>query len=149
MEDNTELFVKEYIKKYVEQEIKKERELEHPVGSFYISEVDTNPKEVFGFGTWEQIEGKFLLGADSEHIVKSTGGNLKNKHQHYQTVSFDSNLVYMSTTPTRTRVVSNKNGAVLAPTQIGNFQKREDSTYEEEIDITPPFYAVNIWRRRS
>ena len=45
----------------------------YPVGSIYMSANNTNPGTVFG-GTWQQIQGKFLLGASSGHAAGSTGG---------------------------------------------------------------------------
>lgn len=45
----------------------------HPVGSIFISAENTSPASLFG-GVWEQIGGKFLLGADSTHAAGSTGG---------------------------------------------------------------------------
>ena len=44
-----------------------------PIGYIYMSTVNTNPQTFFG-GTWEKIEGKFLLGASAEYPVGSTGG---------------------------------------------------------------------------
>lgn len=35
----------------------------YPVGAIYMSTVATDPATLFGFGTWERITGKFLLGA--------------------------------------------------------------------------------------
>lgn len=35
----------------------------YPVGAIYMSTVATDPATLFGFGTWERIAGKFLLGA--------------------------------------------------------------------------------------
>jgi hypothetical protein len=35
----------------------------YPVGSVYISTVDKTPADLFGFGTWERIEGRFLLSS--------------------------------------------------------------------------------------
>ena len=46
----------------------------YPVGSIYMSMVETNPSVLFGFGTWEQVKGRFLLGADSSFKVGDTGG---------------------------------------------------------------------------
>lgn len=48
-------------------------DLIYPVGSFYISWKSTNPATLFG-GTWEQIQGKFLLGRSSSYPAGSIGG---------------------------------------------------------------------------
>lgn len=45
----------------------------YPVGSIYLSVNSTNPGTLFG-GTWEAIEGRFLVAADSTFIAGSTGG---------------------------------------------------------------------------
>lgn len=45
----------------------------YPVGSIYISVNSTNPGELFG-GTWEQIQGRFLLGQGSGYSAGATGG---------------------------------------------------------------------------
>lgn len=48
-------------------------ERDHPVGSLYISENATSPAELYG-GTWERIEGKFIMGASDTYPAGSTGG---------------------------------------------------------------------------
>lgn len=48
-----------------------------PVGHIYISGVATNPATLLGFGTWTQIEGKFLVGVsttDTDFDLDDTGG---------------------------------------------------------------------------
>ena len=45
----------------------------YPVGSIYMSVIDTNPALLFG-GTWEQIQGRFLLAASTGYPNGSTGG---------------------------------------------------------------------------
>lgn len=48
---------------------------EHPVGSYYTSDKDTEPSKIFGFGTWERVKGVVLLGADEEtYPAGSEGG---------------------------------------------------------------------------
>ena len=48
---------------------------EHPVGSYYTSDKDTEPAEIFGFGTWERVKGVVLLGADEDlYPAGSEGG---------------------------------------------------------------------------
>ena len=56
-------------------------EVIYPVGSIYMSTNSTSPATLFGFGTWERIEGKFLLGATdggtgsgASYIAGTTGG---------------------------------------------------------------------------
>ena len=46
----------------------------YPVGAIYISAVATDPKTLFGFGVWEQIQDRFLLSAGSSYTVGSVGG---------------------------------------------------------------------------
>lgn len=45
----------------------------YPVGSIYMSVNSTNPENLFG-GTWEELQGRFLLGRSSSHSAGSTGG---------------------------------------------------------------------------
>lgn len=52
----------------------------HPVGSYYTSEVATDPATLFG-GTWTRVKGKFIVGVDeadtTDHdwdAVNKTGG---------------------------------------------------------------------------
>lgn len=54
----------------------------YPVGSIYMNVNSTNPGTLFG-GTWEQIQGKFLLGMSSSYPAGSSGGEAK----HTLTVS--------------------------------------------------------------
>ena len=49
-------------------------DLIYPVGAVYISVNDVYPGIVFG-GTWQQIQGKFLLGASEDYELGSTGGS--------------------------------------------------------------------------
>ena len=46
----------------------------YPVGSIYMSISSVNPSTLFG-GTWQKIEGRFLLAASSSYEVGSTGGS--------------------------------------------------------------------------
>lgn len=45
----------------------------YPIGSIYMNVNSTNPRTLFG-GTWEQIQGKFLLGMSSSYPAGSQGG---------------------------------------------------------------------------
>ncbi|EAY12962.1 hypothetical protein TVAG_405080 [Trichomonas vaginalis G3] len=66
-------------------------EMIYPIGSIYTSMNSTNPADVFGFGTWQQITDRFLYCANSS---KQTGGSKKIKeanlppHKHTGTTNF-------------------------------------------------------------
>ena len=49
-------------------------EVVYPVGAIYLSAVSTDPGVLFGFGTWEQIQDRFLLAAGSIYSAGATGG---------------------------------------------------------------------------
>lgn len=49
-------------------------DLIYPVGAIYMSASSTNPANLFG-GTWEEIQGKFLLARDGNHAAGTTGGS--------------------------------------------------------------------------
>lgn len=49
----------------------------YPVGAIYISTNATDPQIALGFGTWEKITGRFIIGADGpsgQYKPASTGG---------------------------------------------------------------------------
>ena len=54
-------------------------DLTYPIGSIYMSTSSTDPSLLFG-GTWEAIQGKFLIGANSTYSAGSTGGNASHSH---------------------------------------------------------------------
>lgn len=45
----------------------------YPIGSYYWSERDTSPENMFG-GRWKKIEGRFLFASNPNHYVGQTGG---------------------------------------------------------------------------
>lgn len=57
-----------------------------PVGSIYITVSEDNPSTIFG-GTWEKIEGKFLIGASTSYKVSTTGGSSSHTHTNSNTGS--------------------------------------------------------------
>lgn len=52
----------------------------YPIGSFYVTESTANPAALFGFGRWEKIEDKFLIGASRNTPIKSSGGSKTHSH---------------------------------------------------------------------
>lgn len=162
----------------------------YPVGSIYMSVNDTNPSTLFG-GSWSKIEGRVLVGVDSDSAdyfqAGKTGGSREislttaNLPAHNHTFSGQSattsnngghvhqcgrndngNFVVNPSTATSStfgyqvatggaylgfQYGTNSAGAhthtLTAKGTIGN------TGSGTPIDIMPPYYTVNIWRRTA
>ena len=74
MSDESENAVEnKVIKEYIDNLIKQAKLDAHPIGSYYWSSASTAPSELFG-GTWEQVQGKFILAASEKYIAGVIGG---------------------------------------------------------------------------
>ena len=62
LENEQLFFLQQNILKYV-----------YPVGSIYISATSVNPSALFGVGSWQPIEGKFLIGAGGQYKAGEIG----------------------------------------------------------------------------
>lgn len=138
----------------------------HPVGSIYQTISPENPAVTFGGGTWERIEGKFIMGASDTYPAGSTGGSAT--HEHEYKLSFMWRLGALVGYPTsaiatynyKTQSWSNDNRKV----NDGQYTLANDgfsSTYDEKphgetysvagntasSSSIPPYYCVYIWRR--
>lgn len=125
-------------------------ERDHPVGSLYISENATSPAELYG-GTWERIEGMFIMGASDTYPAGSTGGSAT----HTQTIEEMSNHVHgygnqysgdahfsqwQFYIPDVTQITDaeGKNCAWSVTTSKGD---------DKPMNILNPYYSMYIWRR--
>ena len=128
----------------------------YPIGSIYMSVHSTSPASLFG-GTWEQLKGRFLLGAGDSYAAGGTGGEAEhtlNSHeipQHYH----DSYFLGLS-------------GTVDAPAYYAVFNQSAytynyAATTPNTLDVAstgrtggnqphnnmPPYLAVYMWKRVS
>ena len=53
----------------------------HPVGSLYISTVNTDPSTIFG-GSWERVKGKMIIGLDEDDTDFDTVGKVGGEKTH-------------------------------------------------------------------
>jgi microcystin-dependent protein len=100
-------------------------------------------------GTWEKIEGRFLLGSSSSHTLGSTGG----EENHTLTTSEIPSHTHGMTGVTDTAGTYNAWGVVTKYAFVVS-----GSTYIENTTAAggggshnnmPPYYTVNIWRRTA
>lgn len=62
------------------------------VGAYYFSDSSINPATRFGFGTWERVKGKFIVGldeADSDFNASGKVGGAKT-HSHTNNITINS-----------------------------------------------------------
>ena len=70
----------------LKEEIKKEiLQLSFPIGQPYITQTDTNPSTILGFGTWERVKGRVLIGLDEDDTNFNTIGKTGGETEHVLT----------------------------------------------------------------
>ena len=123
----------------------------YPVGSIYMSVNTVSPSVLFGFGVWEKIEDKFLLGSGTTYADGSTGGSADAvvvSHSHTYSRK------YVLTTDDNPVDKSSKAGE--SGTKVPNLLQSKGSIYRNEINNSgedgtgknmPPYIAVNMWMR--
>ena len=143
-----------------------------PVGSIYTTTNGTNPASLFGFGTWEQIPGRMILGVSGSHPVGQTGGEEAHTLSIAETPAHNHSRGSMNITG---HFVSddeclNVGGAfsignaypydatskTSGGARIINFNAANAWSGETSYvggngahNNMPPFYAAYIWRRRA
>ena len=76
------------LQKLIKADIKSKLELTFPIGSTYVTQENTNPNTILGFGTWERLKGKVCVGLDEDDAdeyfdeIGKEGGEKK----HTQTI---------------------------------------------------------------
>ena len=141
-------------------------DLIYPVGSFYISAKSTNPAILFG-GTWEQIQGRFLLGRSSSYPVGSMGGEATHTlttseipfHNHDIGQEGNTSMVL----PTDVAVDDSSHSQYVTTLQGGTSgwykssvawdgriaTRNQTSPYGQAHNNMPPYLSVYIWKRTA
>ena len=142
-------------------------DLIYPVGSIYMSVNSTSPEVLFG-GTWEQIQGRFLLGMSSSYPAGSSGGEATHKltsneipnHGHYLGQQGNSGRMLPTNNATEdpsheyyVTEVESSGSAYLKPNVTwggyliaGNLV---DTPYDQPHNNMPPYLSVYIWKRTA
>lgn len=142
----------------------------YPVGSIYMSTVSTNPATLLGFGTWEQINGRFLYCTTTS---KTTGGASSVSYTPAGTVgnhtltaneipAHSHSLVY----PNNGKEISLDTGGsayniswgsrglgggnlMAGNTGGGQAHNHGFSGTQATIDTMPPWFSVYCWHRTA
>ena len=139
----------------------------YPVGSIYMNVNSTNPGTLFG-GTWEQIQGRFLLGMSSSYPAGSQGGEaehtLKKKElpQFAGAINMRANTEDSNNVDIITNIGANMNlrqndvvwDGILSASP-GNSQKKnwqlsfDNGGQGKAHNNMPPYLSVYIWKRTA
>lgn len=144
-----------YSKAEVEAKIKEilaaQREEDLARIKFWVSDGHTSPASFIG-GTWERIEGKFIMGASDTYPAGSTGGNLQMilSPENIPAVGFviptndtQKNDIhvgkwdFMASVSQETTDGGRYHSGLYSSTNNGN----------SPVDILNPYYSMYIWRR--
>lgn len=134
----------------------------YPVGSIFQSVNATSPASLFG-GSWEKIEGRFLLGSSSKYDLGDTGG-ASEYTQTYSDLGYHNHAIYTNSDPItnagyKTVFNTAKYGDLLSWTNVyqitgsaitfspGVGNSEEKTT--KPMPIMPPYRVVNTWYRVS
>lgn len=140
----------------------------YPVGSIVYLDVPTNPADLWGVGTWERIQGRFLLAGNDEYeqyapgaiggaVTKTTSGHTHSLSSGYALInmSASSNGIFAQI---NTKVTSWKDnykhtvsGRASSSTDNTRATKLAGNTGSktDTVDVMPPYYAVYVWKRIS
>ena len=146
-----------YSKAEVEAKIKEilaaQREKDLARIKFWVSEDPTSPASFIG-GTWERIEGKFIMGASDTYPAGSTGGSAT----HTQTLSELANHIHNIkvanvndgeyTVPSNEWLLTYKDpGSKTNYLMTSSYVGLKSAGESNPMDILNPYYSMYIWRR--
>ena len=120
----------------------------YPIGSIYMNVNSTNPGTLFG-GTWEQIQGKFLLGMSSSYPAGSQGGEAS----HTLTVSEMPNHTHSIIGYSASGNDYSGSDADLSfnynNTMVGWSGRTASAGGNQAHNNMPPYISVYIWKRTA
>lgn len=132
----------------------------YPVGAIYISTISTSPHILFGFGTWQEINGQFLFAQNSAYPAGSVGGSDTHALTIDEMPSHNHSVTAISgTEATGFSCFAQANGYNVVSyyqtgTPHGNWYKLANlSTGNEggsqDFSIMPSYLSVYMWKRTA
>lgn len=121
----------------------------YPVGAIYISASETDPANLFGFGTWERVKDTFLLAAGDTYAAGSTGGEAEHTltvdemPSHTHNLNCNDGLIsdYLGGSGADYGIGQNGESTAVA---IGSITATGGSQPHNNM---PPYLAVYVWKR--
>ena len=127
----------------------------YPIGSYYWSEKNTSPEDIFG-GSWTKIRGRFLFASDSNHNVGDIGGEEKHTLTKDEIPSHSHQYEKFCYKVTNAFRISQESGYGRYPLNIDSDKESERFLYTYSTtnvgggcshNNMPPFLTANCWKR--
>ncbi len=119
----------------------------YPIGAVYMSMNSTNPGTLFG-GTWEQVQGKFLLGVSDAYPAGSSGG--ESEHTLTTAEIPDHTHSFKYTGQSETMGVNSIRLYQAASNQYNAYSGGQSSNCGGQAhNNMPPYLSVYIWYRTN
>ena len=146
------------IKEAIAAALSERDERDHDVGSFYVSDNPTSPAQKYG-GTWERIEGKFIMGASDAYPAGSTGGSATHAQTKEELYPHSHRLMQSGENAKMNTASMGRSGSVTSDhdeyaafgdrVQLFNLYSFTIETVGggQPMDILNPYYSMYIWRR--
>ena len=134
----------------------------YEVGDLLITGNATNPTTRYPGTTWEQITGRFIIGADGTHEVDTTGGSgskvieIQNLPDHYHNIATSNTTSsnggffpqwHLKVTPGTGGTTNENSSGKFSASQTGGISY--GLKYSTPLDIMPPYIAKYIWIRTA
>lgn len=141
----------------------------YPVGSVYISVLSVSPASLFG-GTWEKIEGKFLLAAGSSFGLGTEGGSSAHTHDYgfslpeYHAsplcnspyagaltggVTGTDNIASFTYANGLFQGDADRNSGLSSSATVASVWLQQSVTSTSASSTLPPYLAVSVWKRTA
>ena len=115
----------------------------YEVGDIFQTTRTGNPRDLLGYGTWEQIKDRFLLAAGDNHAAGDLGGEETHTLTVAEMPAHSHTLTHIYCPGSGETAWSNYNqarGALEATDMIGGGNAHNNM---------PPFFAIFIWLRTA
>ena len=129
--------------------ISKQMDRIFPIGSYFCAETATNPSVLLGFGTWEQLKDRMLIGVGDTFALSQVGGEinhtLTNAEMPSHTHQFiDSPRLFFDQNQASDEIISPASGSANKMT-YSTLSAGGDQPHNN----MPPYKAVYIWKRTA
>ena len=132
----------------------------YPVGSQYVNFTDnTNPATLLGFGTWQAVVGRFVVGYDSGqtefNAAEKTGGHKKMQaHQHNSIdnaalPAWDGNILIGGSSGSEAHVSYGGSGGGYRNSRDAQNPTKTSTAGEGDGENLPPYVTAYVWKRVS